>query len=457
MRPIVRTRAAFTAVTCAATLLVLGAGLAATALGVDPGSPLWTRLYGAAGDQGFRYVAGCPGGDAVAAGTTYTDGNNHLVVARYSASGARRWAKVVGASAAADDQPIEILSDRDGNTVVLSLRQLAAGSQFLVCKLNVRGRMVWKRTLDSGAGGSNAPGGLAASAAGDVWVTGGTTLAGPVPGSLTAKLRARDGKVLARRVLTGSNTLRIGRGIAVDGAGNAYITGSGDRGDGVNELVILKLRPAGTVAWQREVPGAGALRAAGVAVVLAGSRLYVAGEVGPNAPARTILVLKYTRAGTEQWRDALDVPANEMDSVDAAATDRYGNLFVAGTSRETGPRPHAYVARWTPTKARWLYADPDTAVFTSSYEGVVPDQSGGCWVAGNRGLAPLTDYRTEALYTARISKSGSPRWEQLQVSANGNVYTRGLAACAGGLAVVGLLDPGSGPADSDARITMIHR
>jgi hypothetical protein len=456
MRPIVRTRAAFTAVTCVATLLVLGAGLAAAALAVDPGSPLWTRVYGGSGNQSFRYAAGCSGGDVVAAGATRTD-KTHLVVARYSASGARRWLKVVAASSVADDQPVGILTDRDGNAVVLSVRQLAAASQFLVCKLSPRGRVVWRRTLDGGVGGSNAPGGLALSAAGDVWVTGGVTPTGPVAGSLTVRLRARDGKELARRVLTGPRTLHFGRSIAVDGAGNAYITGYGDRGDGLNELITAKLRPGGSVAWLKEVPAAGNIRVNGVRVALAGSRLYVVASVGPNAPVDTILVLKYTTAGVEQWRDALNVPSNEIDSAEAVATDRYGNLFVAGASRETGPRPHAFVARWTPSKARWLLADPEGSACTSSYIGVVPDQSGGCWVAGTRGLAPLTDYRSNALYTARVSKSGSPRWEQLQLSVDNDINTRALAACAGGLAVVGTLDPRSGPADSDGRTTMIRR
>ena len=456
MRPIVRTRAAFTAVTCAATLLVLGAGLAAAALAVDPGSPLWTRVYGGSGNQSFRYAAGCPGGDVVAAGATRTD-KTHLVVARYTASGARRWVKVVAASSVADDQPVEILTDRDGNAVVLGVRQLAAASQFLVCKLSPRGRVVWRRTLDGGVGGSNAPGGLALSAAGDVWVTGGVTLTGPATGSLTVKLRARDGKELARRVLTGPKTLHFGMSITVDGAGNAYVTGYGDRGDGYHELIAAKLRPGGSVAWLKEVAAAGNVHADGASVALAGSRLYVVAQVGPNAPVDTILVLKYTTAGVEQWRDALDVPSNEMDSADAVATDRYGNLFVAGASRETGPRPHAFVARWTPSKARWLLADPDGSDFTSSYVGVVPDQSGGCWVAGARSLAPLTEYRSNALYTARVSKSGSPRWEQLQLSVDKDINTRALAACAGGLAVVGTLDPRDGPADSDARITMIRR
>lgn len=299
MRPIVRTRAAFTAVTCVAALLVLGGGLAAAALAVDPGSPLWTRLYGGSGNQSFRYAAGCPGGDVVVAGSTRTD-KTHLVVARYSASGARRWLKVVAASSTADDQPVEILADRDGNAVVLSVRQLAAASQFLVCKLSPRGRVIWRRTLDGGVGGSNAPGGLALSAAGDVWVTGGVTLTGPVAGSLTVKLRARDGKELARRVLTGPKTLRFGRSIVVDGAGNAYITGYGDRGDGFNELITAKLRAGGSVAWLKEVAAAGNIHVNGVRVALAGSRLYAVAAVGPNAPVDTILVLKYTTAGAEQ-------------------------------------------------------------------------------------------------------------------------------------------------------------
>jgi hypothetical protein len=454
MRPSTRTRALFTVLACFAALIVLSLAWAATALAADPGNPLWTRLYGNAGNQRWEHVAACPNGDLLVAGRT-DQGTQHLLVGRYSPGGAKRWVKVIDAAATGDDTPMELLSDGAGNAVVLAGRALSGGSQTLVCKLSAKGRVLWKKVLDGGAGGYNSPRDLALDAAGDAWVTGGWTTAGPVQGSCTMRLRARDGKVIAQRLLSGTHTLDLGLSLTVDGTGNVYVTGSGDRGDGTNETVTVKLRPNGTVVWTAEAPAAGAYRSAGNEIALAGSRLYVVSAVGPSGPSNTIFAFKYSTAGVLQWSDELNVPADVMDTVRAATTDRHGNLFVCGDSGPAGPMDWGFVARWTPTKARWLWAKPDTDTAMSSADGVVADQAGGCWLAGSYTIANHTAYSMGCVWSARISKSGGTRWEQLQAGVGVDLYGYDLARCSGGLAIPGLVVTGGATADN-ARLTVIR-
>jgi hypothetical protein len=458
MRLFDRTRALVATVMFTAVLLALAIGWAATALAVDPGNPLWTRAYGGARNQDFLLAAACPGGDVVVAGVTDKTGYK-VVVARYSSSGARRWLKVIDATGTSVDVPMDLAVDRNGNAVVACVRDVGGGaSSFLVCKYLPKGRRAWKRTLDGGAGGANYPQALALGTSGDAYVTGRTTLQGAVLGSLTARLRARDGKVMMRCALSGAHTLGLGKSLAVDTGGNVYAAGSGDRGDGRDEMVTVKIKPRGQVAWMREVPGAGTDRTTTNKIALgAGGRLYVVGTTSPAGPSRTLLVVHFSTAGAERWRDTYDVPGGALDSVGSATTDRAGNLFVVGAAQPAGPSPsHAYVARWTPSKGRWVYVKPDADTASTQFAGVVADQAGGCWAGGTYGIASGTPGGIGCLYAARVSRSGGLRWEQVQVLVGRSLSGKGMAACSGGLAI-----PGSAwipaSAESDAVITVVHR
>jgi hypothetical protein len=90
----------------------------------------------------------------------------------------------------------------------------------------------------------------------------------------------------------------------------------------------------------------------------------------------------------------------------------------------------------------------------SSAEGVVADQSGGCWVAGSYTIANHTAYSMGCVWSARISKSGGTRWEQLQAGVGLNLNGYDLARCSGGLAIPGLVVT-EGAAANDARLTVI--
>jgi hypothetical protein len=457
MRSLSRTRALAATVTFTAVLLALAFGWAATALAVDPGSPLWTRTYGGAQNQDFMLAAGCPGGDVVVAGVAEKTGNK-VVVGRYSSSGARRWLKVIDATGTSVDVPVGLAVDGNGNAVVACRRDVGAASSFLVCRYLANGRRSWKRTFDSGAGGANYPLALVLGTSGDAYVTGRTTLQGAVLGSLTARLRARDGKVVMRRALSGAHTLGLGKSLVVDAGGNVYAGGSGDRGDGRDEMVTVKIKPGGQVAWVHEVPGAGTDRTTAEDIALgAGGRLYVAGTSSPAGPNRTLLVVQYSTAGAERWRDTYDVPGGNLDTPSAVTTDRSGNLFVVGAAGMSGPSPmHAFAARWTPSKGRWVYVKPDADTNGTYFQGVVADQAGGCWAGGTYSFANGTPGGLGGLYAARVTRSGGLRWEQVQLQVGRSLSGKGLAACGGGLAIPGLAwNPSS--AESDAVITMVHR
>ena len=253
MRPRTRLRASFATVLFTTTLAVLAFGWVATASAVDPGYPLWMRAYSGSGVQQFTDVVGCPDGDVLVAGIVST-GVQHVVLARYAPSGARRWLKVIDSSNTTADYLDELTVDGAGNAVVTFTRTVDPGvsSNIVACRYSPTGRRLWRRTLDGGAGALNSAAGLAVNSAGDVYIGGSVTVPGPAQGSLVARLRARDGAVVMRSMQSGVGKLEVCTAIAVDAKGYSYATGYGDRGDGKTQAVTVKVNPgAGSPGCER--------------------------------------------------------------------------------------------------------------------------------------------------------------------------------------------------------------
>ena len=153
----------------------------------------------------------------------------------------------------------------------------------------------------------------------------------------------------------GSAGTDAGNGIAVDAAGNVYITGAFantvdfDPGSGTtnlsataaNDCYIAKYNSAGVLQWAFKV-GAGGSDSGHKLFVDQSNNLYVAGYFSQTAdfdPSGTTVNLvsngssdgflaAYTTAGALQW--AFNIGANSADVVTGVTWDVSGNLYITG-------------------------------------------------------------------------------------------------------------------------------
>lgn len=441
----------FSIAALAAPLLALALLAAATiavtappapARGADPGEVTWTRYWDSAAEDEFSLVAACANGDVVAAGHSGSGGVQHIVVARYAPSGARRWLRTVAPSVALRDSAMALAVDAGGNCVVAGLRQAgAAAPDALVVKVRSTGRVAWTRVLDGGVSGSDLATDVATDAAGAVYVcctTDGT--AGDT--GLVLKLRARNGTTAWRRAFSGERELVAPYSIAVDGRGASYVAGAGRVG-AVSEMITVALTAAGRVRWTAEEPAAGGDQAAGLHVALArGGALYVAGAAGPAPDDSDVVMARYTTTGERRWRDELDVSDGDpwREVTMALVVDRLGNAFVAGYGSPAPPAPsHGFAARWRPGGGRWSYDGPVSGETDTPLLGVVADEAGGCYVAG-RIVANYHDAgdEIEVGYFARLRSTGARAWERANAFVGGRTSFAGLCVWPGrGICLVG--------------------
>jgi hypothetical protein len=177
----------------------------------------------------------------------------------------------------------------------------------------------------------------------------------------------------------------VGRGVAVDAAGNTYVTGviacnsdnesEGAAWDNNGGIFVRKYSVLGDLVWERTVGGGGSVEARGrdVEVDEAGN-VYVVGFVqgtnvdfgnghlvSSNGSYDDILIWKLNDAGVTQWAFAIGGATGARDEARGVALDAAGNVYVSGRFKGTadfdpdpgntvspslGGAPGAFVAKY---------------------------------------------------------------------------------------------------------------
>ncbi len=277
------------------------------------GTLLWVRQTGSAGYDIANGVAVDGAGNAYITG--YTRGNlggpnaggYDIFLAKYDASGTLLWMRQTGS--VSYDYASGVAVDGAGNAYITGYTEgnlggpNAGGFDILLAKYDASGTLLWMR--QTGSSGNDYASSVAVDGAGNAYITGWTdgNLGGPNVGGYDIFLAKYDasGTLLWMRQ-TGSATVDYATGVAVDGAGNAYITGwtDGDLGGpnaGSVNIFLAKYDASGTLLWVRQTGTAGYDIATGVAVDGAGNA-YITGHTdgnlgGPNAGPYDIFLAKY--------------------------------------------------------------------------------------------------------------------------------------------------------------------
>ena len=104
---------------------------------------------------------------------------------------------------------------------------------------------------------------------------------------------------------------------------------------------------SGDLAWQRHVVGPNNGSASFTAMVPApAGGVFAAG--GMFDPTSDFLAIRYTAGGKRSWLRSLDFSLHAFDSVRAAASDRRGDLIVAGQVNYLSPSQVEAIVKYGP-------------------------------------------------------------------------------------------------------------
>jgi len=225
----------------------------------------------------------------------------------------------------------------------------AGDADAFLSRYDSAGNVLWSRQL--GTWGDDRSHSVAVDSGGNAFISGYTygALSGPNAGLADAFLSKYDstGSLLWTRQL-GTSSGDYSSSVAVDGAGNAFITGI-TRGPlngpnaGSNDAFLSKYNSAGSLLWTRQLGTSGSDFSRCVAVDVSGNAFmsgYTEGSLGgPNAGQEDAFLCKYDPAGNLLWSRQLGTSKSDWGY--SVAVDSGGNAFISGTTKGSLGGPNA--------------------------------------------------------------------------------------------------------------------
>jgi len=300
--------------------------------------------YGVDIADGYVYVAGKASGSID--GQTYNGGGDFFL-RKYSAAGASQWTRLWGSSAfdeaygvAANGSSVYVA----GNASASVDGQPYVGSRdFCVTKYNTSGTRQWVRMR--GTSGNDYGRCVCVDASGNVYFAGriGGTLDGQsYAGSYDPCLIKYDasGNWQWTRIWGSSGSESV-MGIASDGGDCIYVAGTtsgsfgGQTNQGNGDFFISKFDSGGTSLWHRIFGTSGEQMFYTDSSECLGAdpcgNPFFAGSTGPAGGLYDYFIAKYTKDGTEEWRDSWGAATNSTYG-NAVCVDKGGDAYVSGTT-----------------------------------------------------------------------------------------------------------------------------
>lgn len=353
----------------------------------------------------------------------------------------------------------------------------SGGSDAFVAKYTSGGTLVWARR-NGAYNGSDGFGGVAVDGSGNVYLTGTTYSGSGYTNVFTAKLDSagNPAAVWAGLGTIGGTGNKVGSGVAVDGLGNMYVTGSFERtatfgsttltSAGSTDAFVMKLSETGHLVWARKMGGLGMDDGSGVAVDGSGNT-YVTGQFEgtvtmgsttlTSAGTRDGFVTKLDATGQFAWARrmgggtandwgqdvAVDGAGNAYATGAFAGTATFGSTTLTATGYED-----TFVAKldatgnfsWARQLASSQYAWGFGVAVDGAGNGYVTGQYNGTATFGKTTLSGPPGGLTDAAFLVKLDAAGNPTWAismlgsdvvdntdgaAVAVDDSGNVYTVG--------------------------------
>jgi hypothetical protein len=277
---------------------------------------------------------------------------------------------------------------------------------------------LWVDHFDGTAGASDQTAAVAVGDGNSVYVTGQSP--GETSGIDIVTIKyAADGPnqvglpIWTARYNGPANNSDIPVALAVDGDGNAYVTGYSQGQTNTFDIVTLKFNgQTGELMWENRFdgPAVGEARPAAMALDPVAHTVYVTGRTTDASGVFNIVTIKYDGdTGTRSWSDVYHGPVTgSNDEGTCIAVDGDGNAFVGGTVLGAFATLRYRSAGGTPD---WVRRKIGRTKSNNQARAIAADGKGDVIVTGD------TD---GAMLTVKYKKSGRPAWARTYRGRNRN-------------------------------------
>lgn len=321
------------------------------------------------------------------------------------------WALRYNGSGNNTDIPNAMVVDGAGNVYVTGHSiQTGTSYDYVTIKYNSSGAWQWGKSHNGTGNAEDWARAIAVDGAGNVYVTGGSGGSGTFNDYFTIKYN-NDGEWQWGQVYNGpGNGDDEATSIAVDGSGNVYVTGQ-SMGDGtLYDYATVKYDSNGTEQWVQRYHGTGDGRDMARAIAVDGSgNVIVTGQSTGSGTGLDWVTIKYSTSGIWLWGQEYNGSGNSDDDALAIAVDGSGNVYVTGDSWESSGAgsDYATIKYNSVGEGQWLqtYNGPPGTGLDYAFA-IALDDSANVYVTGNSsGSGTGRDYAT-----IKYNTSGFEKW-----------------------------------------------
>ncbi len=359
-----------------------------------------------------------------------------------SAQVSQEWVKYYRGNELIIDKAISLVTDAEGNVYVIGSSGPAENAfDYTTVKYTSRGEQLWVAHYNGPANGMDQPQSLAVDNAGNVFVTGYSKGSDSDDDYATIKYNFRGEQQWVARYNGPANGIDQAKALAIDSLGNVYVTGaSGGSGTGFDYTTIA-YNTRGEQQWVARYHGFNHWhdQANALAVDRRGN-VYVTGQ-SFSSTNNDFATLKYNARGEQQWVARYNGPANWSDQAVALRVDAEGNVYVTGASQGRGTFIDYATLKYNARgEQQWIARYSGASARVDQVKALVVDEAGNVYVTGFSTGMVGTDFvtikynaRGEQLWLVRYAEAPTSYDEAtaLAVDAGGNVYVTGYSLISG--------------------------
>jgi hypothetical protein len=297
------------------------------------GTQLWVKHY--IGPGNFRNQVNALGIDA--SGNVFVTGvstglasNDDYATIKYNAAGNELWVKQYSGPDNSIDYPHSLAVGQSGNVYVTGV----SNGDYLTIKYDKDGNMQWQRAYNGPGNSIDVAAKIVLNAIENVYITGESFGMGTGYDFATISYSSMGNELWVNRFNNPQNGMDQGRSLGVDAHGNVYVTGLSFSGAAQgSDYITLKYNSGGNEEWVKkyegvvngnDVPRALAVNAAG--------NVFVTGSSANAEGNMDYATVSYNTAGNELWVKRYGASQGSADAATAIAVDNTGNIYVTGIS-----------------------------------------------------------------------------------------------------------------------------
>ncbi|NWF50274.1 MAG: SBBP repeat-containing protein [Ignavibacteriaceae bacterium] len=336
---------------------------------------------------------------------------------------------------------VKMVIDDDGNAYVTGILLLSDNtSDIITVKYDSAGVFQWSASFD-GANNSDAPNDIAVDDAGNVYVTGESEAANGFSDAVTIKYTASGSQDWAAFFNGPANKEDWANSLTIDDSGNVYVAGLSMVSGFFPNYLTLKYNASGVQQWVSYYNGpANSFDEANDIAVDSDHNVYVTGgSSGGFSAGNDFATVKYNISGIQQWASRYNGTANLEDFALSLVLDNAGNLFVTGTSMNTGTVSDIVTIKYMVSNGNQEWVNVFDGPLNGQDEGkkVLLDGNGSIYVTGSVN-GSVTD-STRDYVVLKINSAGALDWSayyngpgnkwddalDMAIDAESNVYVTG--------------------------------